>query len=360
MGRMLMLLAILLGGQAGVGETAERKRLNIYNWSDYVAPDTIGNFERESGIRVTYDVYDSNETLEAKLFAGKTGYDVVVPSSAFLERLIKAGILRPLDKAKLANLGNLDAAIMRQLESKDPDNRHAVPYMWGTTGIGYNLAKVKERLADAPTGSLDMLFKPEIARRFADCGIALLDTPSEVLEIALNYLGLDPRTGKPEELAKAQAMLLAIRPYVKYFHSSQYIDDLANGEICLALGYSGDVFQARKRAKQGVEVAYAIPKEGTLLWFDLMVIVKDARHPDNAHAFIDYILRPEVAAKISDAVFYANPNAKATALVNPAIARDPAIYPTPEVMARLFTEKAVPREVSRARTRVWQKVTSGK
>lgn len=339
---------------------AQDKLLNIYNWSDYIAEDTIPEFEKETGIKVNYDVYDSNEVLEGKLLAGKSGYDIVVPSASFLERQVQAGIFATIDKSKLSNYGNLDRGIMERLQAHDPGNKYAVPYMWGTTGIGYNVAKVRERLGDdTPTDTWDLIFDPKVAAKLADCGIALLDAPSEVFNTARNYLGLPPTSQSPDDLEKAVAMLLKVRPHIKYFHSSQYIDDLANGEICVAMGYSGDVFQAIDDAAEGVEVAYTIPQEGALIWFDVMAIPADAPHKDAAHAFIDYILRPEVVAKISDAMFYANPNAKATPLVSDEVKNDPAIYPPEAVQARLFPDKVPAGRFAREQTRAWTKVKTG-
>ena len=314
--------------------TGQEKVLNIYNWSDYIAEDTIPNFEKETGIKVNYDVYDSNEVLEGKLLAGKTGYDIVVPSASFLERQVQAGLFAEIDKSKLKNYGNLDKGIMERLTSHDADNKHAVPYMWGTTGIGYNVAKVKERLGDdAPADSWALIFDPKYASKLADCGIGVLDAASEVFNTVRNYIGLPP--------------------------TSQSSDDLANGEICVAMGYSGDVFQAIDDAAEGVEVAYVIPQEGALIWFDVMAIPADAPHKENALAFIDYILRPEVVAKISDAMFYANPNAEATPLVSDEVKGDPAIYPPAEVQARLFPDKAPGARFSREQTRAWTKVKTG-
>ena len=284
----------------------------------------------------------------------------MVPSSSFLAAQIKAKIFRKLDRASLKNWGNLDSAIMQRLEAADPGNQHAVPYMWGTTGIGYNVEKVKARLGDVEVDSWDLIFKPELAAKLADCGVALLDSPTDVFDTARNYLGLPPTSEKDEDLKKAEALLQQLRPHVKYFHSSQYIDDLANGEICVALGYSGDVFQAIEDAVGRQELAYAIPKEGAVIWFDLMAIPADAPHPGNAHLFIDYILRPEVAAAISDEMFYANPNAKATPLVSAEVRDDPAIYPPKAVMQRLFPQKAHGAEFLRKQSRAWTRIKSGK
>lgn len=335
------------------------KVLNVYNWSDYVAKNTISNFEKETGIHVNYDVYDSNETLEGKLLAGHTGYDVVVPTATFIARQLKTGTFRPLDKSKLPNWSNLDPDILTRLAEQDPGNAYAAPYMWGTQGLGYNVAKIRERMPNAPLDSWDLLFKPEVVSKFKDCGATMLDSPSEIFPIALNYLGLDRYSRKPEDQKKVEALLMRIRPDIRYFHSSQYIDDLANGEICLAFGYNGDIHQAARRARAGTEIRYVIPKEGTTISFDVMAIPADAPHPDNAHAFINYILRPEVAAAITNAVYFANANAKATPLVKPEIRNDPGIYPPPEIMQRLFVEQRPDPKTDRLRTRIWTRVKTG-
>ncbi len=356
----MTMLGLAATALAAVPAMAQDKVLNIYNWSDYIAENTIANFEQEFGIKVNYDVYDSNEILEGKLLAGNTGYDIVVPTGSFLERQLAAGIFAKIDKSKLKNYGNLDQGIMARLRAQDPDNAHSVPYMWGTTGIGFNVAKVKERLGDgAPTDSWSLIFDPANAAKLADCGIALLDAPTEVFDIARNYLGLDPVSQEKADLDKAVALLEKIRPHIKYFHSSSYIDDLANGELCVAMGWSGDVFQAIDDAAERVEVRYVIPKEGAVIWFDLMAIPADAPHKDAAHKFIDYILRPDVVAKISDEMFYANPNAAATPLVSDEVKGDPAIYPPAEVQARLFADKVPAGRFARTQTRAWTKVKTG-
>jgi len=354
-----LLVAALSAFLGTAAAAAEEAKLNVYNWSDYIAPDTIPAFEKRTGMAVTYDVYDSNEVLEGKLLTGRTGYDLVVPSSNFFERLIQAGVFRKLDRAKLKNWDNLDPAIMALLAQKDPGNQYGIPYMWGTTGIGFDVAKVKERLGAETLDSWDAVFRPENAAKLKDCGISLLNAPSEIIQIALHYLGHDPFTQDDALLKQAEDMLLAVRPYIKYFHSSQYIDDLANGEICVAVGYSGDIYQAIEQAPEERQLAYAIPKEGTIVWFDVMALPADAPHPENAHTFIDYLLEPEVIAAVSNEVFYANPNAKAFDLVDEKIRTDPSIYPSPEVRARLFTDKAVDQALTRKRTRLWTRVTTG-
>src|SRR5580704_8207068 len=343
---------------------AEPPTLHVYNWSDYIAPDTIANFTQETGIAVTYDVYDGNEVLEAKLLAGNSGYDVVVPSaSPFMAREITAGALLSLDKAKLPNLKNLDPHMLALAAEADPGNRHGVPYLWSVTGIGYNEELVAQALGtDQPTDTLALLFDPDLAKKLAGCGISLLDTPQEVFPAALAYLGLDPKSRDLGDLDKAVALLEKIRPYVRKFHSSQYINDLANGDICIALGYSGDVIQARNRAveaKNGVKIDFRVPKEGAQFSIDMLGIPKDAPHPDNALKYIDYILRPVVIAAISDAVSYPNPNLAAENLVKPEIRDDPGIYPPAAVQKLFYVDLPAPRDYERARTRAWNRVKAG-
>ena len=349
---------------APLAARAEEPQLHIYNWSDYIAADTIANFTKETGIAVTYDVYDGNEVLEAKLLAGHSGYDVVVPSaSPFMAREIAAGALRTLDKAKLPNLKNLDPQMLALAAAADPGNAHGVPYLWSVTGIGYNVAMLQRALGEAvPRDSLALLFDPALAEKLARCGIEMLDTPQEVIPAALSYLGIDPHSRDLADLDRATALLDKVRPYVRRFHSSQYINDLAAGDICIALGYSGDVIQARNRAREAgspAEIAFGVPREGAQMSIDMLGIPKDAPHPDNAHRFIDYILRPEVIAAISDAVSYPNPNRAATPLVKPEIRDDPGIYP-PDAVRRLFyIDLPAPRAYERARSHAWNRVKSG-
>jgi putrescine transport system substrate-binding protein len=354
----------LLAGLLPLDAVAEEKRLHIYNWSDYIAPDTIANFTKETGIAVTYDVYDSNEVLEAKLLAGRSGYDIVVPSaSPFMARQIAAGAYLPLDKAKLPNLKNLDPRMMALAATADPGNTHGVPYLWSVTGLGYNTAILDRALGpEAPRDSLGLIFDPEIAARLERCGIVILDTPQEVIPAALNYLGIDRKSRDPADLNHAAAALERVRPHIRRFHSSQYINDLAAGDICVALGYSGDVIQARNRAREAgspVEIAFRVPREGAQMAIDMLAIPRDAPHPENAHRFIDYILRPGVIARITNAVSYPNPNLAATALVDPEIRDDPGIYPPRQVMQRLYLDEPAPRAYERLRTRVWNRVKSG-
>ena len=354
-------LSVCLGSGA---MAAEEKVLNIYNWSDYIAEDTIANFEKETGIKVTYDVFDSNEVLEAKLLAGNTGFDIVVPSLSFLARQIQAGVFMPLDKSKLSNYKNLDQELMQRIATLDKDNAHAVPYLWGTTGIGYNVNKVKAVLGDdAPVDSWSLMFDPENLKKLKSCGVAFLDAPIEVIPTVLNYLGEDPNTFDTKLIqGKAQDLLMTLRPYITYFHSSQYINDLANGDICVALGWSGDILQAADRAAEadnGVEVAYSIPKEGAAMWFDMMAIPKGAKHPENALLFMNYIMRPEVIAAISNYVWYANGNSASTPLIDKEILDDPGIYPPEDVRKKLYTFKVLPANVDRVYTRTWTRVKTG-
>ncbi len=337
--------------------------VHIYNWSDYIGQTTLADFDKATGIKPVQDVFDSNETLEGKLLAGRTGYDVVVPSNHFLGKQIKAGAFQKLDKSLLPNYSNLDPALMKRLEKNDPGNQYAVPYLWGTNGIGYNVEKVKAALGTDKIDSWAMLFEPENIKKLSKCGVAFLDSADEMLPAVLNYMGRDPNSTNPKDYADAEKKLLAVRPYVTYFHSSKYISDLANGDICVAAGFSGDVFQAKSRAEEagkGVEVAYAIPKEGGNLWFDMMAIPADAANPEQAYAFINYVLRPEVITKISDYVGYANPNTQSLELMDDSVRTNPAVYPAKEVLAKLFISAELPPKVQRLMTRSWTKVKSGK
>ena len=337
--------------------------LNVYNWSDYIGETTVDDFQKATGITVRYDVYDSNETLEAKLMAGNTGYDIVVPTGSFLGRQIQAGIYQEIDKSKLKNYGNLDPQILKALEAFDPGNKYAVPYFWGTVGIGYNVDKIKERLGDnAPVDSLDLLFKPENAEKLKDCGISMLDAPSDMFQTALKYLGKDPHSKSEEDYNAVADMFAKVRPYVKYFHSSQYINDLANGELCAVIGWSGDVFIAAARAdeaKNNVHLDYRIPKEGSLLWVDSLAIPKDAKNVDNALKFIDYLNDPQVAANGVNYVSYASPNLAALEKVEPDIKNNPSIYPTDEVRKNLFPDAVADPDLERLRTRTWTRIKTG-
>ena len=349
---------------AAPAEEKAAKVVHVYNWSDYIDDSVLADFEKETGIKVVYDVFDSNEVLEAKLSAGSTGFDVGVPSASFLGRQIQAGVFQPLDRTKLSNWDNLDKSIMQRLENYDPGNQYAAPYLWGTTGIGYNVQKVKEILGeDAPVDSWDLVFKPENISKLNKCGVAMLDAQSEILPAALNYLGKDPNSLVEADYTDvAQPLLESIRPHVTYFHSSQYINDLANGDICVAIGWSGDIFQARDRAAEAgkeFEVAYSIPKEGALMFFDMMAVPKDAKNVDEAHQLVNYLMRPEVIAKVTNFVTYANANPASMPMVDEAIKSNKAIYPPEEVMAKLYTQRVMPLEIERVMTRVWTKVSKG-
>ena len=346
-----------------MGTAVAEPTVRVYNWSDYVGETTLEDFQKATGITPVYDVFDSNETLEGKLLTGHTGYDVVVPSSNFLAKQIKAGVFQKLDKRQLPNWQNLDPALLKQLEKSDPGNQYGVPYLWGTNGIGYNVDKVKAALGTDKLDSWAILFEPENLKKLSKCGVSFMDSPDEIYPAVLQYLGLDPNSTNPEDYQKAEAQLLKVRPYITYFHSSKYISDLANGDICVAFGYSGDVFQARARAaeaKKGVKIGYAIPKEGANLWFDLLAIPKDAKNVQEAHAFINYLLQPEVIAKVSDYVGYANPNPKAGELMQAQLRQDPTVYPPQAVMDKLYVMKELPPQILRLETRSWTRVKSGK
>jgi putrescine transport system substrate-binding protein len=354
------------GAASTDGKTSggEEKTLNVYNWSDYIAEDTIPNFEKKTGVKVVYDVFDSNEMVETKLLAGSSGYDIVVPTLNFLGRQIQAGVFQPLDKSKIPNLANLDPGMLKRIALQDPDNQYAVPYLWGTTGIGYNIDKVTAAFGNTDvTNSWDLVFKPENISKLKDCGVTFLDTPSEIIPIALNYLGEDPNSQDAAVIDKAAALLKTIRPYITNFHSSQYIDSMAKGSTCMVVGWSGDIIQARDRAeeaKNGVKIGYSIPKEGAPMWFDMLAIPKDAKHVESAHAFINYLLEPQVAANNSNFVSYPNANTASTALIDKEITGDPTIYPPAEVQAKLFTFAIIPPEVDRQYTRIWTQLKTGR
>ena len=341
---------------------AEEKVVHVFNWSDYIDESILADFTKETGIKVVYDVFDSNEILETKLLAGATGYDVVVPSGTFLSRQVQAGVFKKLDKSKLPNLKNMWDVVAKRTSVYDPDNAYSINYMWGTTGIGYNVEKTKERIGKDKITSWEVFFNPEILKKFADCGVHVLDAPSEIIPAALNYLGKDPDSKDRDDIKKAGELLASIRPHVQKFHSSEYINALANGDICLAIGWSGDVFQARDRAaeaKNGVTVDYAVPIEGALMWFDQMAIPTDAPHPENALTFINYIMKPEVIAKASNYVYYANGNKASQPLLEKDITEDTAIYPTPEALEKLYITTTYPPKVQRVVTRTWTNVKTG-
>ena len=360
--KRIIALSAAITVSAGV-VAAEDQVVNIYNWSDYIAEDTIEKFEAATGIKVVYDVYDSNEVLEAKMLTGNSGYDVVVPTSDFLQRQIAAGAYQPLDKSKLPNLANMDADLMAGAAAYDPGNEYATIYMWGTTGIGYNVNAIAERLGeDYEVNSWELVFNPEIVAKLADCGVSMLDAPSEMLPAAMNYLGLDPRSTKAEDFEAGAALLESVRPSIRYFHSSQYINDLANGDTCVAVGWSGDMFQALARAEEaenGVEIGYVIPDEGALQWFDMLAIPVDAPHADNAHTFINFIMDAQITADITNYVWYANGNAASMPLVDAEITGDPGIFPTKAASARLWSSQVYGARTDRLVTRLWTKVKTG-
>jgi putrescine transport system substrate-binding protein len=361
----LLAAAVLAAAITSAAAQAKKERIvNVYNWSDYIAPTVIEDFSKQTGIKVRYDTFDSNDTLETKLLAGKSGYDVVVPTAYFLERQIKAGIFQKLDKAKLPNLANMWAEITERLAKYDPGNQYAVNYMWGTTGIGYNVKKARDVLGgDGKIDSWDVVFKPETLAKFKDCGVHMLDSADDILPAALHYLGLDPNSSKEADLQKAADLMMKIRPVVRKFHSSEYINALASGEICLVVGFSGDIKQAQKRAaeaKNGVDIAYAIPKEGAQLWFDNIAIPRDAKNVAEAYELIDYLQTPEVAAKNSNFISYANGNLASQKFIDKAILDDKTIYPDQATMARLYTYQAHDAKTVRFMNRLWTRIKTGK
>jgi len=342
---------------------AEQRTIKVYNWSDYIDESVLGAFTVATGIKVVYDVYDSNDILETKLLAGNIGYDLVFPSGNFLARQIKAGVFKPIDRSKLPNWKNLDPALMKRLERYDPGNQYGVPYLWGTTGIAYNVDMIAKRAPGANLDSWKAIFDPESLKRFADCGIYMLDAPDEIIPAALKFLGEDPNSKDPAVLAKAEPVLKAIRPYIRKFHSSENINALANGDICLAVMWSGDAKIAGQRAKEAgnkVKIEYRIPQEGAQMWFDMMAMPRDAPNPDDALTFINYLLEPQVIAKSTNFVTYANPNLASKPFVNKAILDDPTIYPPADVMAKLYLVTPYEQKLQRVLTRIWQSVKTGK
>lgn len=334
--------------------------VNISNWNGYIADDTLVNFNKDTGIKATYDIHDSNEVLESKLMTGNTGYDVVSPSNHFLSRLIKAGAIQKLDRGQLPNWKNLDPALMKKLEVNDPGNQYGYPYMWGTAGIGYNVEKIKAIFGNTDvTRSWSLFFDENNIKKLSECGVAIIDNPTQILPITLNYLGLPPHSHEPADYKKAEQALLKIRPYVQYFHASKYISDLANGNVCAVIGFNGDIVQAAasaKEAKNGIDIAYSIPDEGSTLWLDMVVMPKSAPHEKNGYAYMNYLLEPKVIANISNSIHYANPNSAADAYVDPAVKQDLAIYPPKTLMDKLFTVEDLPAAIARLSTRLWTKL----
>jgi putrescine transport system substrate-binding protein len=344
-------------GTAGAGHA-----LNLFIWSDYLAPNTLSDFEQQTGVTVHAAYYDSNETLETKLLAGSSGYDVVVPTASYFERQIKAGVYLKLDKSKLPNLKNMDPQLMARVAMHDPDNAHGIIYMWGTNGIGYNEKMVKALMPDAPLDSWSLVFDPAVAAKIAKCGISVLDSPAEMMRAVLNYLGKDPNSQKPEDVQAAEATLLKIRPYIRNINSSEYIEALANGDLCVAVGYNGDVLQARDRARdanKGIDIKYVVPKEGSIIWFDMLAIPKDAPHPEAAYAYLNYIMEPKVIADISNFKRYANANLASQPYVLESVKDDPAIYPPPQLREKLAVQLADSPEQTRVITRMWEKFKTG-
>lgn len=366
-GLMVILAGVAAGGALLQSAMAADKpvTLNVYNWNDYIGENTLRDFTRETGIRIRYDVYDSLELLEQKLLAGKSRYDIAVPTAEpSLSRLIQAGALMKLDRGQIPNLANLDPQLMRALEASDPGNQYAAIYLWGTVGLGMLPDKVKAALPDAPLDSWDLLFKPENAAQLKSCGITIMDSAIDVIPTVLNYLGLDPNSENPEDLARVEQTLMAIRPYVRNFVTGQTITNLAAGDTCLAMGYSGDVLQARDRALEGKSrkrtVDYVSPKEGVQLWFDTLVIPSASANPEAAHIFINYLLRPDVMAGITNAVHYANAVPGSLPLVAENVRKDTDVFPSAEAISRMFTVRAIRPEVERARTRIWTRIKTGK
>jgi putrescine transport system substrate-binding protein len=358
-----LLLLFLLGCSAStLLVAAEEKELNVYNWADYIGPDTIADFEKEFGIKVNYDLYDSTEVVEAKLLAGRTGYDVVMHSARYSARLIPIGVYQPLQKDKLPLWDNLDPWVLDIMQGYDPGNTYGMPYMWGSTGYAINVDMVKERMPDAPLGSGAMLFDPEVVAHFADCGVSFIDEPTDVIPMVLQYLGHDPNSLEPKHMAEVEATLRAVRPYIRYFSSTKMINDLPNQEVCVAMSWSGDYAQAMNRALEvgaKVDLAYYTPKEGWVYWFDGVFIPSDAPHPDNAHLFLNYLLRPEVMAAISNETRYANANLASRAFMDAAVVNDPAAFPPEEARQRAAIGYIFGPKEERRRTRTWSRIKTG-
>jgi putrescine transport system substrate-binding protein len=362
---MATLLLLVCATQSfGVRDAAaEEKRLFIYNWSDFIGPRTVAEFEKQTGVKVTYDVYDAEETMEARLMAGSSGYDVVGASTEFFSREIKAGVYIPLDKSKLPNWKNLDPRILAIQAAYDPGNRHAMPYLHSINGFAYNVDMVKARMPDAPVDSLDMLFKPEIVAKFADCGVTFLDSAEDVLLLALNYLGIDPNTTRREDYLAAEAMLMKVRPFIRSFDSVEYINGLANKEVCVAMSYSSDYALSRARARAvGVDLnlAFTVPKEGASENFFSLLIPEGAPHPEAAHQFLNFILRPDVIADISNSIYYGNDNIASRPLVDAHILEDVTLYPTPEMEGRLYKAAEAGAATERIRTRTWTRIKTAR
>ena len=343
--------------------TAFAEEVRVYNWSDYIDESLLDKFEEETGIDLVYDVFDSNEVLETKMLAGGSGYDVVVPSGTFLQRQISAGAFQKLDQSQLTNQDNMWDVIEDRVSKYDPNNEYAVNYMWGTTGIGVNINKVKEVLGDdAPVESLSLIFDPANMEKLSECGVHFLDAPVEMIPAALAYIGEDPDSQDTDTIEKAEPILSAVAPYVQKFHSSEYINALANGDICVAFGWSGDILQARDRAAEadnGVEIEYYAPKEGALMWFDNMAIPVDAPNPEGAHKFLNFIMDAQNMAAASNYVYYANGNKASQEFLVDDVIGDPAIYPDEATLENLYTTSPYDPKIQRVVTRMWTKIKSG-
>jgi putrescine transport system substrate-binding protein len=360
---LLLVLLCAVGGCGVHDVSAEDKRLFIYNWADFIGPDTIAKFEKQTGIKVTYDVYDAEETMEARLMAGSSGYDVVGASTDFFGREIRAGVYMPLDKSKLPNWKNLDPRVLAIQAAYDPGNAHAVPYLHSINGFAYNVDMVEARMPNAPVDSLDMLFKPEIVSKFADCGVTFLDSAEDVLQLAMKYLGLDPNTIRAEDFKAAEAMLLRVRPFIRSFDSSEFMNGLANREVCIAMSWSSDYAQSRARAVAvgiTLNLAFTVPKEGANQTFSSLLIPDGAPHPQAAHEFLNFILRPDVIAEISNSIYYGNDNIASRSLIDPRILGDATLYPTPEVEKRLYRSAEVTAATERIRTRTWTRIKTAR
>ena len=342
---------------------AAASSVHLYNWYEFIAPDTAKEFERDTGIAMVMDSFDSAEVMQSKLMAGRSGYDVVVATSNVLPGLIRAGVLQELDRSQLPNWRHLDPLILEKLHSNDPGNKYAVPYLWGTTAIGYDVGKVNQVLGEnPPIDTWDIIFKKENIEKLSQCGVAMMDSPSEMISITLNYLGLPHNSKNPQDYQKAQELLQTIRPYIRYFDSSKFGTDLANGNVCVVVGWGGSVYEAKvnnERLNSGRVIAYSIPREGALVWSENFVLLKDAPHPEQGKALINYMLRPEVIAKVSNQVGYPSANRDAKALVHQKLRDDPAVYLSPETIATLFALEPLPLALERIRTRVWTTVKSG-
>lgn len=356
---MIALSACVLTGSAQAGED---KTVNIYFWYDYVPADTIAQFEKQTGIKVVYDTFDAVEMLTTKALTGGFGYDLIMPGASIVGQYIKAGAIQKLDKAQIPNAGGLNPDIMAFLARQDPGNAYAVPYAYGTTGIIYNKARIAERMKDAPLNSLDMIFKPQVAQKFQDCGIAMVDSPEGVMSIALNYLGFNPFSTDESEIRKAADLLTAIKPYIRHFKSGAIMSEMAAGDLCLALGWSGDAIGAATKAvdaKSGADIGYSIPKEGTEIFFDVITIPVDAPHPENAEAFMDFLMKPEIAARFTNATLYPNAVEAAAPMIDKTVRDNPDIYLSQETMKHLFAAQPRDQKSLRLVTRLWTGFTTG-